>query len=193
MSNFIHETAVVDDGAKLGNFVKVWHWVHICAGAKIGSRSSLGQNVFIGDNVTIGENVRVQNNVSVYDGVIIEDDVFCGPSMVFTNVVNPRSHVNRKDEFKKTHVKKGATLGANCTVICGTIIGEYAFIAAGAVITEDVKPFSLMIGVPARHSGWMSKDGIKLDLPPVGEGSATCPKSGDSYHLSGGYLAKISP
>ena len=188
MNQFIHETAIIEDDATIGEHTKIWHWTHICAGAKVGSFSSIGQNVFVGNNVNIGRNVKIQNNVSVFEGVTIEDDVFCGPSMVFTNVTNPRSNINRKSEFKKTLVKKGATIGANCTILCGTTIGEYSFVGAGAVVTKDVKPYSLMIGVPARHSGWMSKEGHKLDLPLDGNGNTTCNKSGDLYKLINGNL-----
>mgnify|MGYP003646007097 CR=1 FL=1 len=183
MTTIIHSTAIVDDGAELGEGTKVWHWVHVCSGAKIGRKCSLGQNVFVGNDVFIGNNVKIQNNVSVYDSVILEDDVFCGPSMVFTNVYNPRSAVERKDEYRPTLVKKGATLGANCTIVCGIIIGEYAFIGAGAVVNKNVKPYSLMVGVPARHVGWMSRFGERLDLPLEGNGSATCKATGDVYSL----------
>tara|TARA_R110002096_G_scaffold313840_1_gene508142 strand:- start:633 stop:1217 length:585 start_codon:yes stop_codon:yes gene_type:complete len=183
VTTIIHSTAIVDDGAELGEGTKVWHWVHVCSGAKIGRKCSLGQNVFVGNDVFIGNNVKIQNNVSVYDSVILEDDVFCGPSMVFTNVYNPRSAVERKDEYRPTLVKKGATLGANCTIVCGIIIGEYAFIGAGAVVNKNVKPYSLMVGVPARHVGWMSRFGERLDLPLEGNGSATCKATGDVYSL----------
>ena len=155
----IHETAIIDVGAKLGDGCRVWHWVHICGGARIGNGCSFGQNVFIGNDVQIGNNVKIQNNVSVYDKVCLEDEVFCGPSMVFTNVYNPRSAIDRKTEFRQTMVRKGATLGANSTIICGVEIGEYAFIGAGAVITRDVPPYALMVGVPARQIGWVDKEG----------------------------------
>ena len=155
----IHETAIIDEGAQLGEGCRVWHWAHICSGAKIGDTCSFGQNVFVGNNVQIGNNVKIQNNVSVYEGVRLEDDVFCGPSMVFTNVYNPRSAIVRKDEYRLTLVRKGATLGANCTIVCGVEIGEYAFIGAGAVITKDVPPYALMAGVPARQIGWVDKEG----------------------------------
>ena len=147
----IHETAIVDPGAEIGEGTRIWHWVHVCAGARVGRGCSLGQNVFIGNDVVIGDNVRIQNNVSVYDRVRLEDDVFCGPSMVFTNVVNPRSAVSRKDEYRETLVRKGATLGANCTIVCGVTVGRYAFVAAGAVVTKDVPPRAFMVGVPARQ------------------------------------------
>lgn len=157
----IHETAIIDEGAQLGEGCRVWHWVHICSGAKIGNDCSFGQNVFVGNDVQIGNNVKIQNNVSVYDKVLLEDDVFCGPSMVFTNVYNPRSAIVRKTEYKPTIVRKGATIGANSTIVCGVEIGEYAFIGAGAVVTKDVKPYALMAGVPARQIGWVDKDGFR--------------------------------
>ena len=161
----VHETAIVDDGAKIGANSRVWHWVHICSGAQIGEGCSFGQNVFVGNDVKIGNNVKVQNNVSIYDSITIEDDVFCGPSMVFTNVINPRSAIIRKDEYLRTHVKKGASIGANATIICGNTIGEYAFIAAGAVITKDVPAHALMAGVPAKQIGWMNKEGHRVTDP----------------------------
>jgi UDP-2-acetamido-3-amino-2,3-dideoxy-glucuronate N-acetyltransferase len=180
---FIHETAIVDEGAVIGEGCRVWHWVHICGGAVIGENCSLGQNVFVGNKVTIGRNVKIQNNVSVYDNVVLEDDVFCGPSMVFTNVYNPRSAVSRKDEYRSTRVGRGATLGANCTIVCGNDIGEYAFVGAGALVNRPVKPYALMVGVPARQIGWMSRFGEQLDLPLTGEGKAICPHTGDRYQL----------
>jgi UDP-2-acetamido-3-amino-2,3-dideoxy-glucuronate N-acetyltransferase len=181
----IHATAIVDDGAVIGPDCRVWHWVHICSGARIGSGSSFGQNVFVG-NVSIGNNVKVQNNVSIYDGVTIENDVFCGPSMVFTNVFNPRSAVSRKSEYRNTVVRKGATLGANCTIVCGVTIGCHAFVGAGAVVNRDVPDFALMLGVPARQAGWMSRFGERLTLPLQGEATAQCAHTGDRYRLSGG-------
>ena len=184
----IHETAIVDDGAHVGEGTRIWHWVHVCAGAHIGQGCSLGQNVFVGNRVVIGNNVKIQNNVSVYDDVTLEDDVFCGPSMVFTNVYNPRSAVSRKQEYRPTHVKCGATLGANCTIVCGTTIGEYAFIGAGAVVNKDVKPYALMVGVPARQIGWMSEYGEQIPLPLKGEGEYKCPHTGDEYRLQGDRL-----
>lgn len=187
----VHSTAIVDAGARIGRGTRVWHWVHICGGAVIGENCSMGQNVFVGNDVVIGNNVRVQNNVSIYDGVRLEDDVFCGPSMVFTNVYNPRSAVNRKAEYRSTVVKGGATLGANCTVVCGVEIGEHAFIGAGAVINRDVKPFALMAGVPARQLGWMSREGHRLDLPVTGEGEALCPASRRRYRLNGDTLSEV--
>jgi UDP-2-acetamido-3-amino-2,3-dideoxy-glucuronate N-acetyltransferase len=184
-----HPTAIVDEGAQIGDDTRIWHWVHICAGARIGQGCSLGQNVYVGNRVVIGDNVKIQNNVSVYDNVTLEDDVFCGPSMVFTNVYNPRSHVPRKDEYRDTIVRRGATLGANCTVVCGVTIGEYAFVAAGAVVNRDVKPFALVAGVPARQIGWMSQHGERLDLPLEGEGDAACPATGQRYRLCRGSVS----
>ena len=161
-----HETAIIDQGANIGINTRIWHWTHICGGAIIGKKCSLGQNVFVGNRVVIGNNVKIQNNVSVYDNVTLEDDVFCGPSMVFTNVYNPRSEISRKNEYRDTLVKKGATLGANCTIICGHTIGQYAFIGAGAVVNCDIPDFALMVGVPARQIGWMNRFGERLDSPP---------------------------
>jgi UDP-2-acetamido-3-amino-2,3-dideoxy-glucuronate N-acetyltransferase len=163
----IHSTAIVDDGAQIGDGSYVWHWVHICGKARIGKHCSLGQNVYIGNDVVIGNNVKVQNNVSVYDSVRLEDDVFCGPSMVFTNVYNPRSAIERKNEYRKTIVKRGATIGANATIICGVTLGEYCFIAAGAVVNTDVEPFSLMVGVPAKQIGWIDASGERVDKQPT--------------------------
>jgi UDP-2-acetamido-3-amino-2,3-dideoxy-glucuronate N-acetyltransferase len=185
MSVFIHPSAIVDDGAQLGDGTKVWHFCHVSAGAKIGERCALGQNVFVGNDVRIGDNVRVQNNVSVYDAVTLEDDVFCGPSMVFTNVFNPRAAVPRKSEYRRTLVKRGATLGANCTIVCGTTIGAYAFVGAGAVVSRDVSDFALVVGVPARRIGWMSRHGERLALPASGQGEAACPATGERYRLDG--------
>lgn len=182
----IHETAIVDEGAQLGHGTCVWHWVHICCEAKIGENCSFGQNVFVGNDVQIGSNVKIQNNVSIYDAVTLEDDVFCGPSMVFTNVYNPRSAITRKEEYRRTTVKQGATIGANATIVCGTTIGEYAFVGAGAVINKDVAPFALMVGVPARQVGWMSKFGERLDLPVQGNNQAKCPATGELYILQNG-------
>ncbi len=182
----IHSTAIVDAGATIGNDSRIWHWVHICAGAQIGERCSFGQNVYVGNQVVIGNNVKIQNNVSVYDNVTLEDDVFCGPSMVFTNVYNPRSAVSRKDDYRNTLVKRGATLGANSTIVCGNTVGAYAFIGAGAVINRDVPDYALMVGVPARHAGWMSQHGERLPLPLKGNGDARCPGSGARYVLENG-------
>ena len=183
-----HASAIVDTGAQIGDGTHIWHWVHVSARAQIGVRCSLGQNVYVGNDVVIGNNVKIQNNVSVYDAVTLEDDVFCGPSMVFTNVYNPRSAVTRKNEYRRTLVKRGATLGANATIVCGTTIGEHAFVAAGAVVNRDVKPYALMAGVPARQIGWMSQHGEKLSLPLAGDGSAKCPSTGLLYTLIGGNI-----
>ncbi|MFZ4745255.1 MAG: acyltransferase [Limnohabitans sp.] len=189
MSVTIHPTAIVDDGAQIGDGSRVWHWVHISGGAQIGRDCSFGQNVFVGNRVVIGNNCKIQNNVSVYDNVTLEDDVFCGPSMVFTNVYNPRSAVSRKDEYRNTLVKRGVTLGANCTVVCGTTLGEYAFVAAGAVINRNVKPYALMAGVPAKQIGWMSQFGERLDLPLAGNTETLCPQTGQRYVLRDGYCS----
>ena len=191
MTVTIHPTAIVDDGASLGEGTRVWHWAHISGGARIGERCSFGQNVFVGNDVIIGNNCKVQNNVSIYDAVTLEDDVFCGPSMVFTNVYNPRSAVIRKNEYRRTLVKKGATIGANATLVCGITLGEYAFIGAGAVVNHDVKAYALMVGVPARQVGWMSEHGERMDLPLQGEGSYTCPHSGCRYRLSQGQVTNL--
>jgi UDP-2-acetamido-3-amino-2,3-dideoxy-glucuronate N-acetyltransferase len=190
MSTTIHPSAIVDQGAQIGEGSRVWHFAHVCGGAKIGQGVSLGQNVFVGNQVTIGDRCKVQNNVSVYDNVTLEEGVFCGPSMVFTNVHNPRALIERKNEYRNTIVKKGATLGANCTVVCGVTIGEYAFVGAGAVVNKDVKPYALMVGVPARQIGWMSEFGAKLDLPLDGEGQAACQHTGDLYMLNDAKLSK---
>jgi len=178
-----HDTAIVDEGAQIGEGTSVWHWVHICGGAIVGKDCSLGQNVFVGNKVQIGNGVKIQNNVSVYDNVIIENDVFCGPSMVFTNVYNPRSAVSRKDEYRDTLVKQGATLGANCTIVCGVTIGKYAFVGAGALVNRNVPDYALMVGVPAKHIGWMSRFGERLELPLSGKGQTTCPHTGDQYQM----------
>jgi UDP-2-acetamido-3-amino-2,3-dideoxy-glucuronate N-acetyltransferase len=178
-----HETAIIDEGAQIGEGTRIWHWTHICSGAKIGERCSLGQNVFVGNKVIIGNNVKIQNNVSVYDNVTLEDDVFCGPSMVFTNVYNPRSAIPRKNEYRDTLVKHGATLGANCTIVSGVTIGKYAFAGAGAVVTHEVPDYALVAGVPARQIGWMSEYGEQLDLPLQGNTEAVCSKTGKKYHL----------
>ncbi len=179
----IHNSAIVDNGAKIGANTKIWHWVHISSKAVIGENCSFGQNVYIANNVMIGNNVKVQNNVSIYDYVTLENDVFCGPSMVFTNVINPRSKIDRKKEYKKTLIKKGASLGANCTIICGIIIGENAFIAAGAVVTKNVKPYALVKGVPAKQVGWISEFGENIPLPLKGFGSWLCKKMNIKYSL----------
>lgn len=189
MSFYRHPSAIVDEGAQIGDGSRVWHFVHVCAGARIGLGVSLGQNVFVGNRVSIGDQCKIQNNVSVYDGVTLEEGVFCGPSMVFTNVYNPRSLVERKDEYRPTLVKEGATLGANCTIVCGATIGEYAFVAAGAVVNRDVKAYALMAGVPARQMGWMSRHGERIDLPLTGSGEATCAATGTRYRLEDGELS----
>ncbi len=176
----IHSTAIVDDGAQIGEGSRIWHWVHVCGGAKIGKGVSLGQNVFVGNKVVIGDHCKIQNNVSVYDNVILEEGVFCGPSMVFTNVYNPRSLIERKNEYRNTIVKKGATLGANCTVVCGTTIGAYAFVGAGAVVNKDVRPYALMVGVPAKQIGWMSEYGEQIPLPLTGEATTPVPTLGSN-------------
>lgn len=176
----IHETAIVDAGAEIGDGTAIWHWVHVCATARIGERCSLGQNVYVGNDVTIGNNVRIQNGVSVYDAVTLEDDVFCGPAMVFTNVYNPRSAVPRKDEYRETIVRTGATLGANCTIVCGVTIGAHGFVGAGSVINRDVKPYALMVGVPARRIGWMCECGVRLE----GQGTVTCTACDSEYQIT---------
>ncbi|MGR6808034.1 acyltransferase [Sphaerotilus natans] len=186
-----HDTAIIDEGAQLGPGTKVWHFSHVCAGARIGAGCSLGQNVFVGNDVEIGAGVKIQNNVSVYDAVTLEDDVFCGPSVVFTNVYNPRAAVSRKHEYLRTVVKRGATLGANCTLVCGTTVGEHAFIGAGSVVNRDVPAHALMVGVPARRIGWMSRHGERLGLPVRGEGEATCPATGERYRLRGDVLTPL--
>lgn len=190
MSYTAHSSAVIDNGATIGEGSRVWHFVHVCAGARIGRGVSLGQNVFVGNKVIIGDHCKIQNNVSVYDNVTLEDGVFCGPSMVFTNVYNPRSLVERKSEYRDTLVKRGATLGANCTVVCGVTIGEYAFVAAGAVINRDVPSYALMVGVPARQIGWMSEFGDRLEIPLIGEARIRCPSTGAEYRLDGQLLMR---
>ncbi|MAD74890.1 MAG: N-acetyltransferase [Rheinheimera sp.] len=193
MSNYqLHPSAIVDTGAVIGEGSRVWHFVHVCGGAIIGKGVSLGQNVFVGNKVTIGDKCKIQNNVSVYDNVHLEEGVFCGPSMVFTNVYNPRSLVERKDEYRDTLVKKGATLGANCTIVCGVTIGEFAFVGAGAVINKDVPAYALMVGVPAKQVGWMSEFGERLSLPVSGDGEAVCQHTGVKYTLINNTLSKVS-
>ena len=186
MSWFRHDSAIVDDGAEIGEGSRIWHFVHVCAGARIGRDVVLGQNVYVGGGAIVGDGCKVQNNVSVYDGVVLEEEVFVGPSAVFTNVVNPRAPVERKAEYRRTLVRSGATLGANCTIVCGVTIGRHAFVGAGAVVTRDVKDHALVTGVPARQAGWMSRHGEKLDLPLDGEGEAGCPATGERYVLEGG-------
>jgi len=179
---YVHESSIVDNGAEIGKGTKIWHFCHVSGSVKIGENCVLGQNVYVGNNTILGNNVKVQNNVSVYEGVVCEDDVFLGPSMVFTNVLNLRSSVNRKAEFRKTFVRKGATIGANATIVCGTTLGEYCFIGAGAVVTKDVKPFALMTGVPARQRGWVSRSGNILGADLV------CPETGERYVEDEGIL-----
>ena len=185
---FKHETAIIDEGAKIGNHTKIWHWTHISSKVKIGEDCVFGQNVFIADNVEIGNNVKIQNNVSVYDSVVLEDDVFCGPSMVFTNVYNPRSAISRKDQYLPTIVRKGATIGANATIVCGSIIGKYAFVGAGSVVNKDIPDYALVVGVPAKQIGWMSIFGERLDLPVRGSGEYICRQTNTHYSLQDNYL-----
>src|SRR4030042_4628040 len=186
---FAHETAVIDDGCKIGSGTKIWHFTHIMTGAEIGENCNLGQNVVVSPDVVLGRNVKVQNNVSIYTGVICEDDVFLGPSMVCTNIINPRSAVIRRDQYERTIVRKGASIGANATIICGHEIGEFSFIGAGSVVTKNVKPYSLVVGNPARHAGWMSEYGHHLHFDE--NGIATCPESGEKYQLKEGHVQKI--
>lgn len=192
MNFHAHPTAIIDEGAVVGDDTRIWHWVHVSAGARIGAGCSLGQGVYVGGSARIGNNVKIQNNVSVYDAVVLEDDVFCGPSMVFTNVYNPRSAVQRKLEYRPTLVRRGATLGANCTIVCGTTVGSHAFVGAGAVVHRDVPDHALVVGVPARQVGWMSRHGQRLALPLHGEGEASCPATGERYRLAGGQCSLIT-
>ena len=192
MNYWCHESAIIDNGATLGEGTKVWHFSHVCSGAVIGERCSLGQNVFVGNRVVVGNRCKIQNNVSIYDNVTLEDDVFCGPSMVFTNVYNPRAAIVRKEEYRSTLIRQGATLGANCTVVCGVTIGRYAFIGAGAVINKDVPDYALMVGVPARQIGWMSEYGEQLDLPLSGYAETRCSQTGQRYRLNGQQLAALN-
>ena len=187
---FVHESSYIDDGATIGAGTKIWHFCHVLSGAVIGERCNLGQNVVVMGGTRLGNNVKVQNNVSIYEGVTLEDDVFCGPSCVFTNVVNPRSHVSRKSEYQRTLVRRGATIGANATVVCGATLGEYSFIGAGAVVRGEVPAFALMVGVPARRVGWMCQCGVRLSLAG---GEARCTACGASYRESDGLLRQIDP
>ena len=189
MNFFAHESAYVDDGAKVGTGTKIWHFCHVMPGAKIGERCSLGQNVVVMPGTKIGNNVKIQNNVSIYEGVVLEDDVFCGPSCVFTNVSTPRSHVSRKSEYEETRVKRGAAIGANATIVCGVVLGEYAFVGAGAVVTSDVPAYALMVGVPARRVGWMCQCGERLH---VAGGTGTCERCGSAYREVSGALEPIA-
>lgn len=191
MNYYQHSSAIVDEGAQIGEGCRIWHFVHVCAGARIGKGVSLGQNVFVGNKTIIGDDCKIQNNVSVYDNVTLEDGVFCGPSMVFTNVYNPRSLIERKDQYRDTLVKKGATLGANCTIVCGVTIHEFAFVGAGAVINKDVRAYALVVGVPARQIGWMSEFGEQLDLPLQGEGTVICEHTGAPYQLRDNIVTKV--
>lgn len=187
---FIHPTAIIDEGAQIGAGSKIWHWVHVCGGARIGQNCSLGQNVFVSNGAVLGNNVKLQNNVSVYDGVTLEDDVLCGPSMVFTNVINPRSHISRKHEYQTTRVRRGASIGANATIVCGIEIGRYAFIGAGATVTRDVPDFALMAGVPSRRIGWVCQCGVKLPQPDA-DGHANCPACQDAYLIGNEHCTRL--
>lgn len=190
MKSLLHYSAIIDDGAEIGKNTRIWHWTHVSSGSKIGCNCSLGQNVFLGNKALIGNNVKIQNNVSIYDDVIIEDNVFIGPSVVFTNVINPRSEISRKSEYKKTLVREGVTLGANSTIICGIEIGQYAFIGAGAVVNKNVKSFALVIGVPAIQKGWMSAYGERINIDLDGKSEWICSKTGDKYFLSNQQLIR---
>ena len=192
MNYKVHETAIIDDGAQIGDGSKIWHWVHVCGDAKIGLNVTLGQNVFVGNNAIIGNNCKIQNNVSIFDSVHLEDNVFCGPSVVFTNVYNPRSQFVRNDQYRKTLIQKGATLGANATILCGITIGEFAFIGAGSLVNKNVPAFALVVGVPAKQIGWMSKYGEKLDLPISGVAEAICKNTGQKYQLQGSLVSIIN-
>lgn len=191
MSCQIHKSAIIDEGAEIGDGSRIWHFTHVCAGAKIGARVSLGQNVFVGNQVIIGDDCKIQNNVSIYDNVTLEDGVFCGPSMVFTNVYNPRALIERKDQYRDTLIKKGVTLAANCTIVCGITVGEYAFVAAGAVVIKDVKPYALMVGVPAKQIGWMSQYGEQIPMPLAGDGEYKCPYTSQKYILKDDVIMEI--
>ena len=190
MAITVHPSAIIDKGAKIGDGSRIWHFVHVCSGAVVGKNVSMGQGVFVGNKVTIGNNCKIQNNVSVYDNVHLEDGVFCGPSMVFTNVYNPRSLIDRKDEYRDTLVSHGATLGANCTIVCGVTIGRFAFIGAGTVVNKNIKPYALVVGVPGKQIGWMSEQGEQIPLPLEGNGEYKCEKTGDTYKLVDDTLTK---
>lgn len=192
MSFTVHPTAIIDEGAQVGAGSRIWHWVHVCGGARIGSNVSLGQNVFVGNKVTIGDRCKIQNNVSVYDNVTLEEGVFCGPSMVFTNVFNPRALIERKDEYRETRIRRGASLGANCTIVCGVTVGEFAFVGAGAVVNHDIPDYALMVGVPARQIGWMSQFGERLDLPLAGNAETVCEHTGQKYELRDGRCVAVN-
>jgi UDP-2-acetamido-3-amino-2,3-dideoxy-glucuronate N-acetyltransferase len=192
MSFTVHPSAIIDDGAQIGDGSRVWHFVHVCGGAKVGTNVSMGQGVFVGNKVTIGDNCKIQNNVSVYDNVHLEEGVFCGPSMVFTNVYNPRSLIDRKDQYRDTIIKKGATLGANCTIVCGITVGAYAFIGAGAVVNKSVPDYALLVGVPGKQVGWMSEFGEQLNLPIEGDGETTCPHTDAVYRLINNRVIKCN-
>lgn len=188
----VHSSAIVDDGANIGESTRIWQWVHVCSGAQIGARCSIGQNVYVGGRAVIGDGVKIQNNVSVYDDVIIEDDVFCGPSMVFTNVINPRAFIERKDEYKQTRISNGASLGANCTIVCGATVGAYALVGAGTVVIRDVPDFALVVGNPARQIGWVDVQGNRLNLPLHGDAEAESSSDGATYRLSNGKVMLAS-
>ena len=191
MSVMIHPSAIVDAGAQIGEGSRIWHFAHVCGGARVGRGVSLGQNVFVGNKVIIGDFCKIQNNVSVYDNVYLEEGVFCGPSMVFTNVYNPRSLIERKAEYRDTLIKQGATLGANCTIVCGVTVGKFSFVGAGAVVNKDVPDYALMVGVPAKQIGWMSEFGEQLDLPISGSAEVNCPHTGATYQLSNSVVKKV--
>lgn len=188
----VHKTAIIDSDAEIGANTNIWHWSHISSGAKIGSNVIIGQNVFIDKNVSVGNNCKIQNNVSIYKNVRLDESVFCGPSVVFTNVKNPRAFIDRKTEFKDTIVEKGSSLGANCTIVCGITIGQYAFIGAGALVNKNVKPYALVLGVPSKQVGWISKHGVRLKLPLTGNDEAYCELSGEKYQLNGSVVKAVN-